>query len=345
MAETSWPDTTHNNRAVTDVEYEQLAGSAYAEGFTGSPYDPTPAYGAGGLAVKMRANRYALVRGHVWSSGPTDLSYTITSNASGSTRYDLLVLRLDRSTWTVRAVVKAGAGTSVNQLTRNTGTTGLFEIPVAVVTVRSGATGINSGDVANVAYYVQPQSVVLPSGANYRWVPTDVARSFYAVDSRASSVWNNNGGWDQTLTGSSGVQLVASKTIPGFAYNNDYRWLQIMSLTYYAYASLHYEVKFDCQFLTGDSAASRAPTSPLAQVYDNGYSICHSGIGGIVLSAAGTNASCHIEGQVTPTATGNRTLTVYAGRGYGGANFDIGRGNNGGVPTWLRVYCTGSRAF
>ncbi|MFS0697749.1 hypothetical protein [Streptomyces nitrosporeus] len=143
MAQDSWPSPEHNSRAVTDSEYEILSARYSDDGVYGSPSDP-PAVTAGiGLAVTVTANVTASVRGHAWTSGPTGNTLTIAPNPTSSTRIDRVVLRLDRSTWTVRAAIRQGTpGSAAPPLTQAPGTTGLWEILLAGVTVPSGATSV-----------------------------------------------------------------------------------------------------------------------------------------------------------------------------------------------------------
>ncbi|MFE7236081.1 hypothetical protein ACFVAF_36815 [Streptomyces sp. NPDC057596] len=97
-----------------------------------------------GLQVNIRANTEASVRGHAWTSGTSTVSLAVGSNSSGQTRTDRVVLRLDRSTWTVRAVVKAGTpGSGAPALTQQTGDTGVYEIPLARATILTGASAVS----------------------------------------------------------------------------------------------------------------------------------------------------------------------------------------------------------
>ncbi|MGA4896774.1 hypothetical protein ACPCAJ_02245 [Streptomyces griseoincarnatus] len=143
MAQTSWPSPAHNDRAVTDVEYEKIAARFSDDGVDGSPADPAVVTAGVGLNVAIRANVYATVRGHAWTSGTSTVTLAVSSNSSGQTRIDRVVLRLDRSDWTVRAVVKTGTpGAGVPALTQSTGDTGVYEIPLAEVTVLNGAASV-----------------------------------------------------------------------------------------------------------------------------------------------------------------------------------------------------------
>lgn len=140
MAQNSWPSPGHNDRAVTDTEYEKLASRFSDNGVYGDPTDTAVVTPGAGLSVNVRAEVYGSLRGHAWYSGTTAVNLTIAANSSGSTRTDRVVLRLDRSTWTVRAVVRQGTpGGGVPTLTQQTGDTGFYEILLANVTLLNGA--------------------------------------------------------------------------------------------------------------------------------------------------------------------------------------------------------------
>lgn len=144
MAQDSWPSPAHNSRAVTDVEYEKVASRFSDNGVYGDPQFNDQVVSAGlGLSVDVRSFVHASVRGHAWTSGTTTVNLPVGANSSGSTRIDRVVLRLDRSAWTVRAVVKPGTpGAGAPTLTQDSGDTGVWEIPLANVTVLNGAASV-----------------------------------------------------------------------------------------------------------------------------------------------------------------------------------------------------------
>lgn len=144
MAQDSWPSPDHNDRAVTDAEYEWMAQRFSDSGVYGDPLYNDAVVAAGtGLSVNVRGFVRASVRGHAWYSGTATTALAVAGNVSGSTRIDRVVLRLDRSTWNVRAVVKQGTpGGAAPALTQDAGDTGVYEIPLANVTVRNLAVSV-----------------------------------------------------------------------------------------------------------------------------------------------------------------------------------------------------------
>lgn len=160
MAESSWPSIAHP--AVSRAEYEQLTHPTGGDGVVGTPADTTVVYADdSGLFVKFRANKFATIRGHEWTSGGSDFSKAVTSNASGLTRVDVAVLRLTRSTWDITAEVRAGiAGAGAPAIVQDLGTTGVFEIPVGYITVPSGDASIGASQVTRAEYYLGEQLIV-----------------------------------------------------------------------------------------------------------------------------------------------------------------------------------------
>ncbi|MFE5662464.1 hypothetical protein ACFQ7W_00840 [Streptomyces niveus] len=163
MAQDSWPSPAHNSRAVTDVEYEVMASHFSGDGIYGDPTEPAVVTAGVGLSVTIRPEVVGSLRGHGWTSGSTGDTRSIAANASGQTRVDRVVLRLDRDTWTVRAVVKTGTpGAGAPTLTTGSGYS-TFEALLANVTVPNGATSVT---VARAERYVGSRVRPCTSAAN-----------------------------------------------------------------------------------------------------------------------------------------------------------------------------------
>lgn len=197
MAESSWP-TTAGSRVVTDDQYEHLAwGWARADGILGNPGDTSVCFGdSSGRQVKMRSGKRGFVRGRGWYSGTSDNILAIAANASGSTRKDVIVLRLTRSTWAVTAAVVQGTpGAGNPSLTQNAtgGTTGVWEIPVAVVTVVNGAATIAAADVEQCVWYSHGDKIVTLSTAP---IQPDAAQYTNMLHSDTGFQWETvSGAW------------------------------------------------------------------------------------------------------------------------------------------------------
>ncbi len=174
MAESSWPSPAAG-RVVADDQYEKLGITLGPTGGVFGDYtNPQLVYAdSTGMQVKVAADRYALLRGREWWSGSSIFTKSIASNSSGTTRIDLVVLRLSRSTWDVTiAIVQGTPGAGAPSSTKDLGTTGIFELVLAQVTVSSGAATISAGNVTYVATHIGTGNELrVPSQLGLNYVP------------------------------------------------------------------------------------------------------------------------------------------------------------------------------
>lgn len=179
MAETSWP-TVAGSRVVTDDQFELMSMNWSADG-ADATLTSTPVFGdSSGRQVKVRAGVDAIVGGHGYNSGASDIIRSIAANASGSTRFDAIVLGLDRTTWAVTSYAKTGTpGAGVPPaLTRNArgSSAGVWEIPLAMVQVANGAATISAANVTDIAWYSAGETVVTTSTNPLQPPAADYAR-------------------------------------------------------------------------------------------------------------------------------------------------------------------------
>ncbi|MGW5126675.1 hypothetical protein ACWEQ7_21995 [Streptomyces sp. NPDC004069] len=199
---------------MTDTEYEQIAARFSDDGVYGSPSDTAVVSAGAGLAVNIRANVGASVRGHAWTSGTSTVSLPIASNTSGQTRTDRIVLRLDRTTWTVRAAVKQGTpGAGAPALTQQTGATGVYEVLLAGVTVLTGASAVT---VTRGELYVG--SRIRPCTSPHRNPYPITGELCYETDTGMVRVWTGTA-W-QLVSGGSG-QVVVTASVSGWSTISD----------------------------------------------------------------------------------------------------------------------------
>ncbi|MDX3405163.1 tail fiber domain-containing protein [Streptomyces sp. ME02-6977A] len=144
MSISSYP---FDGQAVSEGQYSYLfrelashSGIADAVGGTGFNV-----YGdSSGMQVKVNAG-FAIVRGHAVQSTATE-TVTIAA-ASAATRYDRVVLRLDPTANKISiAVVQGTSGGGVPALTQTD--TGIYEFPLATVTVPIGSATVSAGNVS-----------------------------------------------------------------------------------------------------------------------------------------------------------------------------------------------------
>lgn len=144
MSISSYP---FDGQAVSEGQYSYLfrelaSHSGVADQVGGQGF---AVYGDGsGMNVKVNPG-FAVVRGHAVQSTATE-TVTIAA-ASAATRYDRVVLRLDPTANSITiAVVQGTSGGGVPALTQTD--TGIYEFPLATVTIPVGAATISSGNVA-----------------------------------------------------------------------------------------------------------------------------------------------------------------------------------------------------
>jgi hypothetical protein len=197
VAEVSYP--TAGGGGVTDVRYEALIGSVLPSGLIGSPALSSLVFAdSSGRQVKVQPSRAAMVRGFRWESDGAGITRSIAANASGNPRIDLAVLRLNRNDFTVTFQVIQGtpaASPVAPTVTQNTGSTGVWEMPLAQITVANNATTLAAATVADVSWYLGGTDLVgtsasfPPVSPGSSFTATDVAKKYDAV----GSVWQLTG--------------------------------------------------------------------------------------------------------------------------------------------------------
>lgn len=148
---------------VTEHEHERMMAPLLPNGLIGPPSSQPLVYAdSTGLHVKVAPNREAWVRGSLWWTDGDGLTVPISENAESETRYDRVVLRLDRSDWSVSvAVVEGVPGGGEPSVTQDPGPSGVYEVRIATVTVAPGATTIHPADVQPWQTYVGSLPIVV----------------------------------------------------------------------------------------------------------------------------------------------------------------------------------------
>ena len=198
MAQFSRP-TPDNGRVLTDDEYEKLASSYATDGLIGSTADTFPVYAdSTGRQVKIRANKMAQVRGYLWGSDTSaDETVAATTNTSGQPRIDRLVLQLSRTTRNVRTSLKTGtpaASPTAPALTQNTGSSGVWEIPLARWQVASGYTTIAAADIVPEGWYLSSSDTLqyLSTWAQPQGGSLELGQTAYETDTGFYHRWNGS---------------------------------------------------------------------------------------------------------------------------------------------------------
>jgi hypothetical protein len=117
-----------------------------------------------GMQVKIPAGEVQ-IESH-WGKLTATRTHAVTSNASGSTRYDLVVARANWTTNVVEFDVLAGTP-GAGQAPAVTRNTAQWEIPLAVVTVVNGAVTIAAADVKDARQWGGPPVMTTTDDFNY----------------------------------------------------------------------------------------------------------------------------------------------------------------------------------
>jgi hypothetical protein len=207
----SYPNSAHNSRAITLGEHENLAAPLGLSGLTTFGAGILPLYAdSTGRQVKLRAGVSALLRGTRFNN-TSETTIAIGANSSGNTRIDLVVLRLDRSTYVVTPTVIAGTASATPVApspVRNEqgGSPDYFDQPLAEVTVLDGATTITATQVKSRAWWISGSGYVGYSTAQPPVVAGVVWRE---SDTGFAYIGSTGGTWQRVYDYSGQVDLPA----------------------------------------------------------------------------------------------------------------------------------------
>lgn len=211
MAESNYPAP-----GVTQLQHERLLGRALPSGLLGDPGDQPLIYadGAGTREIRVRVSRQAVVEGYGWQNDAVVVTKTLAANTSGSTRVDLVVLRLNRADWSLTVqVVQGTPGAGAPSATRSASTgsgSGVYEIELATVTVANNATTLAASTVTEKAWYLGEDGQILCKSSTRpphqkgrtafetdtgRWVISDGTTWRNAVDDSGITSIALSGGW------------------------------------------------------------------------------------------------------------------------------------------------------
>lgn len=189
MAEASYPFT--GSSITTEVEWCRMTRRWGLNGVHADTTGTTnlKVTGNGSAVVTVGAGR-AYVNGFFYRLDAT-ASVSVTANAGGSARVDLVILRCSQADNSIIAVYKTG-GTVAPDLTQDE--EGIYEIPLAQCTVAAGSSVVTAANVLDLRYYtgkgvapslasarrpatagqliVEGNEIYLGDGTNWNWVAT-----------------------------------------------------------------------------------------------------------------------------------------------------------------------------
>ncbi len=254
-----------------------------------------------GLQVLVRAGS-ALVRGVMYSN-TADVTLAIGANATGSTRIDRVVLRMNRSANIISPVVIPGTpGSGEPALTQAVG--GTWDLPLARVTVAPSASTVAPGDVADERQYLPLR--INYCDTRYSTPPVDgsAGRIFYDLNPGVADVIVTNGtAWSPVTLRDSGWSNLSFAnsfwTTPG--YGPQVRKVGPL---------VEFRVDALGQFSTGSGPANRIVTLPV------GYRPAVSRFFSVPVDSSGAGVPASIGPNVNVNPDG--TVLAYGGRDTSG---------------------------
>ena len=208
MAESYYPAP-----GVTQLQHERLLGRALPSGLLGHPDDQPLVYAdnTGTREIRIRASRQAVVDGYGWQNDAAVVTKTLAANTSGSTRVDLVVLRLNRADWSVSVQIvqgTPGAGSPSATRTASTGAgSGVYEIELATVTVANNATTLAASTVTEKAWYLGEDGQILCESTTRP--PHQSGRTAFETDT-GRWILSDGTNWRLTLDDSGAVSVALS---------------------------------------------------------------------------------------------------------------------------------------
>jgi hypothetical protein len=190
---------------VTESQYSklfrELQDSGVADAFGGAGFKVT---GTGSSMVLTVAAGVAVLRGHAIQM-TADQTVTIAA-ASPSTRIDRVVLRMDPSTNSIAPLVLTGTpGSGAPALTQTD--TGLYELPLATVTVAPSAVAISNALIADYRPFVGSRVGIWSNDTK----PTAPRRSQLGYNTSSSGwEWFDGSSW-VSLGGSAAWAAITDK--------------------------------------------------------------------------------------------------------------------------------------
>jgi hypothetical protein len=189
-----------------DFYFDVMAPQFTYDGVDGDPSSSDlSVYGnSSGMLVLVRVGQ-AMVRGSGYQL-TAEKSVTIAANSSGQTRYDRIVLKHDRTANTLTAIVLAGTpGAGVPPALVQTGT--VWELPLAIVTVDTGAVTIASNKVADDRQFLARPTLIVATIAK---LPAVARKGQYAyLASTGQTMLYNGTAWTASPADSGFVTVSA----------------------------------------------------------------------------------------------------------------------------------------
>jgi hypothetical protein len=150
-----------DTQSLTETQFAEMTAALISDGVMKGVLNTLAVSAPGGMNVAVNTGQ-AWVQGF-WYQNDASVTKAIAANSSGSTRFDWVVLKLDRAANQVVIDIHQGtAGAGTPALTRVAG--GTWELGLALVTVANGAASIVAGNIADQRNVATSSGYTAPAG-------------------------------------------------------------------------------------------------------------------------------------------------------------------------------------
>lgn len=149
MTKTYFPFDAGAGSSVNEAQWAKMAAAWAGSGVVRTTLNKLEPFGdSSGMQIKVKSGQ-AMVEGFFFESDAEEI-VTIPAADAVNPRYDIVVLRLDRTANTIDFAVVAGTPAATPVFPALTRTALTYEHPIARVTVAALAATINAGDVSDM---------------------------------------------------------------------------------------------------------------------------------------------------------------------------------------------------
>ena len=140
-------NSKNGDRTYNAADWADYFASFVGNGVFANPANGCQVVAAGNLSVKVRPGKL-WINGY-YSVNTSDYSLTLSAANANNARYDRVVARLDLTQRTTVLAIVKGTAAAIPTVPALTRTDTIYELGLAVITVRAGVTSISQADITD----------------------------------------------------------------------------------------------------------------------------------------------------------------------------------------------------
>ena len=140
-------NSKNGDRTYNAADWAEYFASFISNGVFANPANGCQVAAAGNLSVKVRPGKL-WINGY-YSVNTSDYSFTLSAANASNARYDRVVARLDLTQRTTTLAIVKGTAAAIPTVPTLTRTDTIYELGLAVITVRAGVTSISQSDITD----------------------------------------------------------------------------------------------------------------------------------------------------------------------------------------------------